>query len=158
MSIFRSEEMGFYHLALPRESSRDILNELGELSAIQFVEHKLNDHGVVKPFSKEMKRCEEALLNLSFIEKEMKRINKPIHKCFDADEFFRRQRAKSEVDRMSHDLFFEKMENFIESRKNFILDQMKNFENLLLRKVGLIENIAMLFFVSQHIQDSRVFK
>ena len=34
MSIFRSEEMGYYHIALSKESAWHFLNELGELNML----------------------------------------------------------------------------------------------------------------------------
>ena len=34
MSIFRSIDMGYYHIVLPRESAWDIINSLGEISAL----------------------------------------------------------------------------------------------------------------------------
>jgi len=34
MSIFRSEEMGYYHIAFSKESAWHFLNELGELNML----------------------------------------------------------------------------------------------------------------------------
>ncbi len=42
MSLFRSETMGFYHLILPSESSWDILNELGRLNLLHFIDLNIN--------------------------------------------------------------------------------------------------------------------
>jgi hypothetical protein len=39
--MFRSETVGYYHLLIPNESAWEILNEIGNLSAIDFVD--LND-------------------------------------------------------------------------------------------------------------------
>jgi len=36
MSLFRSEKMGYYSLIMPSESSREIMNELGQLNCVQF--------------------------------------------------------------------------------------------------------------------------
>ncbi len=38
MNFFRSETMGLYHLILPSESSWNILNELGNLSLLHFID------------------------------------------------------------------------------------------------------------------------
>ena len=51
MSIFRSETMGFYHLILPCESSWEILNELGQLSLLHFIDLNKNTPLLNRMFS-----------------------------------------------------------------------------------------------------------
>ena len=36
--MFRSEKMGFYNLVLPRESAWQILNEIGSISTLHFID------------------------------------------------------------------------------------------------------------------------
>ena len=40
MSLFRSEEMGYYDLIMPKESAWEILNEIGELDAVHFLDQE----------------------------------------------------------------------------------------------------------------------
>ncbi len=40
MSLFRSEEMGLYDLIIPKESAWDILNELGEINGVHFIDQE----------------------------------------------------------------------------------------------------------------------
>ncbi len=37
--MFRSRTMGYYQVILPHESAWEILNELGELDCLHFVDH-----------------------------------------------------------------------------------------------------------------------
>ena len=39
MSFYRSKEMEFYHLVIPRESAWKVVNSLGFLDMIHFVDH-----------------------------------------------------------------------------------------------------------------------
>jgi len=64
MNLLRSETMGFYHLILPCESSWEILNELGRLSLLHFVDLNGTIAAVNRPFTNYMKRCDEILLRL----------------------------------------------------------------------------------------------
>ena len=36
--LFRSEEMGYYNVVIPRESAWDVLNVLGELDCLHFID------------------------------------------------------------------------------------------------------------------------
>ena len=36
--IFRSKTMGYYNLVMPRESSWEILNEIGNLDSLHFID------------------------------------------------------------------------------------------------------------------------
>ena len=42
MSLYRSKEVGFFDLVIPGESAWDIMNQLGELGYLEFVD--LNEH------------------------------------------------------------------------------------------------------------------
>jgi len=38
MSLLRSEKMGFYNLIMPKESAIDILDALGSVTLLQFID------------------------------------------------------------------------------------------------------------------------
>ena len=59
MSILRSEEMGYYHIAMQKESAYEILNFLGESDAIQFVDMNANEPTYHRAFAKDVKKCED---------------------------------------------------------------------------------------------------
>jgi len=52
MNIFRSEEIRFYNLVIPREGAWEILDQLGELSSIHFVSQDQYVSNYTKPFAK----------------------------------------------------------------------------------------------------------
>ena len=51
MSLFRSKEMGYFDIILPRESAWDIMNILGELDAIEFIDLNQKDPTFNRPYS-----------------------------------------------------------------------------------------------------------
>ena len=71
MSFYRSKEMQLFTLIMPRESAYDILNALGQLNTLHFVnaneEHNISD----KLFHKYHKRSEETLNKISLIEQNL---------------------------------------------------------------------------------------
>ena len=88
--MFRSEKMGFYNLVMQRESAWHLLNELGSMSNLHFIDmyflkkkiyiyiffHFLlrnpESANLNRSFTSMIKRCEESLLKLNSIEQEMK--------------------------------------------------------------------------------------
>ena len=81
MSLFRSEEMGYYNLILPHESVWEILNELGEVGVLQFVDQNISTpHLRSEPIIEYIRRCEGMQKKLGFIEHEMKQFKKPVMK------------------------------------------------------------------------------
>lgn len=71
--------MGFYHLVLPSESTWEILNELGRLSLVHFVDLNGNLSAINRPFTNYIKRCDEILLNIDKIKKQMEEFDILIH-------------------------------------------------------------------------------
>jgi hypothetical protein len=70
MSIFRSAEMAFYNLRIPREHVYEIVTILGNFNVAQLIDPKPNEFH--KPFFNTIKRCEEALNKLAGIAKKAK--------------------------------------------------------------------------------------
>lgn len=67
MSLFRSAEMAFYNLRIPREHAYEIVTTLGDFSVAQLIDPKPTDFH--KPFMNTIKRCEETLNKLDGISK-----------------------------------------------------------------------------------------
>ena len=65
MSIFRSAEMAYYNLKIPREHVYDTVDILGELSVVQLVDSKPNE--LHRPYLNMIKRCEEALGKIALL-------------------------------------------------------------------------------------------
>ena len=59
MSLLRSERMGFYNLIMPKESAIDILDALGSVSMLQFIDPEGGEASFKMDYSLWVKRCEE---------------------------------------------------------------------------------------------------
>ena len=69
MSLFRSEVMGYYNLILPHESVWEILNELGELGVLQFVDLNANcPKNRPGPIIEYIRRCQDIEAKLKYVE------------------------------------------------------------------------------------------
>lgn len=87
MSLFRSDPMAFYNIAMPRENTWEIFNQLGELSALQFIDLNENESAFNRPYSNYVKRCEELEGKIAVIEQQLKKFNITIERCEDPHKF-----------------------------------------------------------------------
>jgi hypothetical protein len=70
MSLFRSMEMSFYNIQIPKEYAYDVVSILGQMDAVQVIDANPNDFH--KPFTNNVRRCEECLHNLEVITRQLK--------------------------------------------------------------------------------------
>lgn len=82
-SIFRSEVMGFYNIVMPRESAWDILNELGTMDSVHFIDSDPYCSLINRPFGKYVKRCDEVLVKIQNIVDEITKFEKVVTPCED---------------------------------------------------------------------------
>ena len=73
MSLFRSERMGYYNLAMPRESAWEIMNALGQKNTCQFEDLNKNVQEYNRPYTGYIQRCEKMEKKLNKIEEEMQK-------------------------------------------------------------------------------------
>ncbi|KAJ1921782.1 H(+)-transporting V0 sector ATPase subunit a [Mycoemilia scoparia] len=66
-SMFRSEEMSLVQMYIPREVSRDIVAELGELGAVQFRDLNPDVNAFQRTFAGEIRRWDEVERKLRFL-------------------------------------------------------------------------------------------
>lgn len=65
MSLFRSQPMKYYNLVVPRESAWGVMNELGNLDTINFVDYDSTLPMINRPFANYIKRYHSSFYSLS---------------------------------------------------------------------------------------------
>ncbi len=70
MSLYRSAEMSYYHVHIPKEDAYDVVNRLAEKNFISFVD---SSNPFNKPFLNSIKRFEEGITKIDLIMKEVKK-------------------------------------------------------------------------------------
>ncbi|KAJ1672290.1 H(+)-transporting V0 sector ATPase subunit a, partial [Spiromyces aspiralis] len=74
-SMFRSEEMSLIQMYIPREISRDIVAELGELGAVQFRDLNPDVNAFQRTFASEIRRWDEVERKLRFLVANIEKLN-----------------------------------------------------------------------------------
>lgn len=121
MPFLRSQDIHYCNLMMPRENAWDILNELGHLNALHFIDQ--DEYS--RPFANFIKRCDETLVRLQYIESELKKFNKPIFKCPDINEFLIYMRNLMEARKKADHTYLEDVEAEIEDRCKQLSEQIK---------------------------------
>lgn len=155
MSLFRSDRMGYYNILMPREYAWEVLNELGELDAIQFVDLNSNETAFNRPYSNHVKRAEDLEAKISSIEREMTRFDVPIERCDDPQLFLMSLKdflhsRNNKADRT----YFDDLEAELDDRVTNLSEQIRNYDNLIDNHNHLVEFRQVLLQTRPYIGDS----
>ncbi len=130
---------------MPREHAWEVLNQLGELNALQFVDLNADQPVFSKPYSNFVKRCDEMENKIEIILKEMERFKKQTTKCDNVETFlhnlkkFLTQRQKAER------TYFDEVENELNERIKSLLEQVRIRDTLIEKYDHLVEYRQVLF-------------
>lgn len=130
MSLFRSDPMAYYNIVMPRENAWDILNELGELNAVQFVDQNAHDLTFNRPYTAYIKRCEDMEAKVDQITKSMVRFEKDYVKCDDPKLFLRNLRDHLSKRNRAEHTYFEEAETELDQKVDALNEQIKTYDDL----------------------------
>mmetsp|Transcript_20061 Transcript_20061/g.17151 ORF Transcript_20061/g.17151 Transcript_20061/m.17151 type:complete len:282 (+) Transcript_20061:55-900(+) len=137
--MFRSREMGYYNIVMPREGSWEVLNELGTLSALQFLDLNQDETAFNRPYSGYVRRCEEMENKISVIEKEMQKFDKRIERADDVNGFLSDLKQQLRSRNKSDHTYFDDCEAELDGKMNNLNEQIKVYDNLIEKFNHLIE-------------------
>lgn len=154
MSLFRSEKMVFYSLIMPKESSFEILNYLGSKSLLQILSKEDQPSFFHQPFLPQMKRCDDLLIKLDFIENEIKNSGREIFRVNDFQAFFSFLSSEESQSNLSHSHFFEREEGEIIAKFNFLNNHLKQSDEIISRLYQLEYSRMVLLFCKETFLDN----
>ncbi|CAD8142220.1 unnamed protein product [Paramecium octaurelia] len=79
--MIRSEGMSLYQLLIPRESSYDVMSELGQIDSVMIIDH--HQHLLSKPFINQVQRCDEILSKAEYLLNQLNQIGQTIEHVYD---------------------------------------------------------------------------
>jgi len=84
--MFRSEDMSYCRMVLPRESAWETMNELGKIECLHLIDSDENIPNISRPFYNNIKRCDELEFMLREITIEIHKNDGIIQKCSNFNE------------------------------------------------------------------------
>lgn len=130
MGFLRSEKMGYYSIVIPSDQAWEVLNQLGKLSAVQFVDQNSDLAVFNRRYASYIRRCEEAERRLRFLQQEQERFNVHITEAKDpltVVDLLDRDLLSNKIPAGTH---FENLEHELENLENSLILQLKNYEQL----------------------------
>lgn len=82
-------EMSFYNIQIPKEYAYDVVSSLGRLNAVELIDANPNEFQ--KPFTNNIKRCEECLHKLEVVRRQLREAKLEIVPTADTDSFLETQ-------------------------------------------------------------------
>jgi V-type H+-transporting ATPase subunit a len=150
--------MGYFQLIMPRENAWEILNDLGEANAIEFVDRDPDEAHFVRPFAAQIKRCEEIESNLKSIENFMIRFNKKISKCSDIKNYLLNLRRFLATRNRSEVSYLDDVEFEVNEKTKQIDEQIKTFDNLKQKFHKFLEYKAVLMKTKAILGESQFYR
>lgn len=80
MGLFRSEDMSLYEISVPKDNAWDIMNTLGGLDALHFIDLNSDEQPFNLTFASWVKRCDDTLRKISLIKEECRRLEVDLKK------------------------------------------------------------------------------
>jgi len=139
MSLFRSEEMEFYTLAVTTDHAWEMMNELGEFDGLQFLDLNASESTLTRQYTSQIKRCEDLESKIGFIEQEIHKFHKEIIRCEEPQEFLSELKAHLIFQKKSEKNHFEEIENEIDRRIDQLHAHGNRYETLIEKYNHLIE-------------------
>lgn len=99
--------MGLYNLIMPKEGAVDILDALGSVSMLQFIDPEGGEAGFKRDYSLWVKRCEAISVKLGLIYREMKKYGKDVVKTEDYKGFLEYMSHEISEKNVSHIIYFD---------------------------------------------------
>ncbi len=73
MSFFRSEDMALYEISVPKDNAWEIMDQLGRLDCLHFIDLNKNEQVFNLWFAPLIKRCEDSEKRIAFLLNECRR-------------------------------------------------------------------------------------
>ena len=139
MGLLRSETMGYYNLVMQSDMAWKIMNELGKLSAIQFVDLNSDQTVFNRRYAGYIRRCEEAERRIRFLKQEQERFNISVFSAEDPMRVLDQIDDDLDTTNTPAQTRFEELESELEQFENNVLNQLKHYEHLLTGSNVLLE-------------------
>lgn len=149
--------MGYYNIIMPRENAWEIMNELGELSAVQFVDLNSHEQILSRQFSGYIRRCEEIELKIHAIEQLMIKFKKPVERCTEYKAYLTSLREIMKKRNKAEHTYLDDVETELEEKLTSLNTQIRYYDGYVESHNTIIEQIHVLEAAQVYFSDDAEF-
>jgi V-type H+-transporting ATPase subunit a len=142
--MFLSQKMGYYSLIIPRESAWEIMNRIGDLSALHLIDLNRDSPLIQREFSNYLRRCDEIDEKIRYIANLMDKHSIPIDYCSNARNYMWNLKNFLDTREKNEQSFLQEVETELDKRTDFMRDQVNTLENLLDQRRQFVEFLAVV--------------
>jgi len=154
----RSSPMRLYDLRVPRESAFSVINYLGELSLIQFLDSSPETPMYSRHYSKFLKRCEELQMKLDELKQIMQKFGKIARKPTDIPNFLNDFKGFMKSRNKPENSYFDDVETEIIETTEKLRNQVTIYEDFTIKCNGMHEKKVSLLHAKNLIGNNRILK
>lgn len=130
MGLLRSEDMFLYKFFVTKDNAWDVVNDLGRLSMVHFVDMNKNEQTFKLAYTEMIKRCEDCERKMSLIEQECKRFKVKMTKPTNMGEFLTSITSLSRNYKKTDRMLLEEIETDIQTKSKFVVQQSDIIKNM----------------------------
>lgn len=152
MSIFRSVDMHFYKFTCFKDNAWKVMNELGKLGNLDFIDLNKKEQPFNLPYGNTLKRCEEVLRNLMIV---MSQTDVNLRKPQTTEEF---QEIIGHLEKKmgkTASSFFDHIETRVKELAQFTNESQETYEQIKQSYISLILMREVLKMVREQYKDAR---
>ncbi|MDR3737365.1 MAG: V-type ATPase 116kDa subunit family protein [Acidobacteriaceae bacterium] len=144
MSILRSEDMGLFTLNVDKNFSWDVMESLGRLSCLHFVDVNSREQVYNRPYSAMVRRCDEAHRRIRYIESLCEQYRKNYQNPRSVEVFMANLQQTISSKGKDSMAYFEEIEQILESNEAFFLRQQKEAEATFAKYTSVVQHKYVL--------------
>jgi hypothetical protein len=120
--------MGLYILSIEKGSAWEVMNSLGKLTCLHFIDSNTKEHAYRLHYASIVYRCDEGLRRIKYIEQLCEHYGKRIRQPPSVSSFLESVEKASAAENMNAAAYFEKVELIIEKTEEFLRHQQTEAE------------------------------
>ncbi|CAD8048874.1 unnamed protein product [Paramecium sonneborni] len=135
--MIRSEGMSLYQLLIPRESSYDVMSELGQIDSVMIIDHQ--QHLLSKPFINQVQRCDEILNKVEYLLNQLNQIGQIIEHVYDFKLMLQEFDRVLSLKQIQKHTFINQIEEYINGKYQQVQQQIDTLSRLKSKLQNTIE-------------------
>lgn len=143
MGLFRSEAMSYHSILISRDNGWEIINELGDLEALHFIDQNPDIPVMMKPFYHQIKRCDDLLLKIAGVKEKLNEFGRyPVE--VDSQEDYLEEIKQFLLNRAkAPHTYINDLEVELENQVQDMNSQLEHYEEIMSSQEKLIEKISV---------------
>ena len=115
--------MKLYQIQVPKDVSPEVMNELGDLGKVQFLDLNVNESPLKLPFTAPIRKIEESERKLQYLLEQCRKVNVEVNPPETIENFLKQLKNISDNKRKALNLLNDEIQRDIDAQEEFVRQQ-----------------------------------